>query len=307
MGFLRSTLRVLSDVTSLGGTARIRHWTDRHRELLELYQRIRADIESENSGLVSAVAELKRNVATATKLLGKAAKILDPLGEGQRALNSAAGLRGTGRPNREITQVNAPRNTLPKELAITAAGVGVGTGTAFASWGVVQGVAHASTGTAMAAIHGAAAANAGWAWFGGGALAAGGGGMALGHIILPGIGTATAVTVSSVIAHREANRLSEMCREVEGANSANQHSLATLKSHASQVRDWERRLEREYELLKKVVQETGSRLFPLGFVNRFWRWCRVRLGGQYYHRHELYFVDQLDSAVTGFLDAFRSL
>jgi len=64
----------------------------------------------------------------------------------------------------------------------------------------------------MAPLHGAAAANAGWAWLGGGALAAGGGGMALGHLILPGIGTAVAVTASSVLSHREAFVTSLACR-----------------------------------------------------------------------------------------------
>lgn len=35
----------------------------------------------------------------------------------------------------------------------------------------------------------------------------GGGGMALGHFVLPGIGTAVAVAVSSTLSHREANRI----------------------------------------------------------------------------------------------------
>ena len=42
----------------------------------------------------------------------------------------------------------------------------------------------ASTGTAISALSGAAAANAALAWLGSGALAAGGGGMAAGHALL---------------------------------------------------------------------------------------------------------------------------
>jgi hypothetical protein len=307
VGFLRSTFQVLGDVTSLGGTARIRYWTDRQRKLLEVYQRIRTEIDGENIGLLRAVAELKRKVVVATKVLRKAGKMLDPLGQGQRALNSILKLGVDGRPNSVITRFGAPEDINSKELAITAAGLGVGTGAAFASWGAVQVLAHASTGTAMAALHGAAAANAGWAWFGGGALAAGGGGMALGHIILPGVGTAVAVTFSSVLSHREANRLSDICEEVEAANSINQRLLTTLKSNAGKIREWDRRLETEYEMLKKAVREARKRLFPFGLISRFRRTCRAWLGGEYYRPHEQYFVDRLDSAVIRFLDAFRNV
>lgn len=67
---------------------------------------------------------------------------------------------------------------------------GVGTGVAVAALGptAAMGVATtfgvASTGTAISALHGAAATNAALAWLGGGTLATGGGGMAAGSAIL---------------------------------------------------------------------------------------------------------------------------
>ena len=69
-------------------------------------------------------------------------------------------------------------------------GAGVGAGVAVAALGptAAMGVATsfgvASTGTAIAALHGAAAYNAALAWLGGGALALGGGGMAAGEVFL---------------------------------------------------------------------------------------------------------------------------
>lgn len=53
-----------------------------------------------------------------------------------------------------------------------------------AAMGVATTFGVASTGTAIAALHGAAATNAALAWLGGGALVAGGGGMAAGHAFL---------------------------------------------------------------------------------------------------------------------------
>jgi len=67
---------------------------------------------------------------------------------------------------------------------------GVGTGVAVITLGptVAMGIATtfgvASTGTAISTLSGAAATNAALAWLGGGAIAAGGGGMAAGNIIL---------------------------------------------------------------------------------------------------------------------------
>lgn len=75
----------------------------------------------------------------------------------------------------------------------TGAGVigAVGAGTAYSA---VAALGAASTGTLISSISGAAATNATLAWLGGGALAAGGGGIALGTIVLGGIGVIPAVS-----------------------------------------------------------------------------------------------------------------
>ena len=72
-------------------------------------------------------------------------------------------------------------------------------------------------------------------------------------------------------------------------------------------REWERRLEAEYEVLKNAVREARRRLFPLGFISRLWRLCRVWFGGEYYQLNDKCFVDRLDSAVIRFLDAFQNV
>ena len=51
-------------------------------------------------------------------------------------------------------------------------------------WGIATTFGVASTGTAISTLSGAAATNAALAWLGGGALAAGGGGMAAGEAFL---------------------------------------------------------------------------------------------------------------------------
>lgn len=80
------------------------------------------------------------------------------------------------------------KNAVGKEVGAGAAGAGVGIAVAAmgptAAMGVATTFGVASTGTAISTLSGAAATNAALAWLGGGALAAGGGGMAAGELFL---------------------------------------------------------------------------------------------------------------------------
>lgn len=64
----------------------------------------------------------------------------------------------------------------------------------------------ASTGTAISGLSGAAAWNATLAWLGGGSLAAGGGGMALGTVVLGGIAIAPALLVGGFVVGGEGEK-----------------------------------------------------------------------------------------------------
>jgi hypothetical protein len=209
MGFLGTTWRVVQCVTSLGGTELIRCQEERRAELIREYEVIRSRIGEQNTVLIAEIREIKKQVRIARRKLKRAARLL-------RHFNLEVGrskgpTSGTDllRKSQTLTPRKASQSRIDPDLA-TLAGAAAGTAVAATSWGVVQIVGHAATGTAMIGLHGAAAANAGWAWFGGGSLAAGGGGVAAGHLVLPGIGTAIAVAVSSVVSYNEANKLSEL-------------------------------------------------------------------------------------------------
>jgi CHAD domain-containing protein len=79
----------------------------------------------------------------------------------------------------------------------SAAATGAATG--YGAVGLVGLFGTASTGAAISGLAGAAATNATLAWLGGGALATGGGGMALGSIILGGIAVGPALAVGGFV------------------------------------------------------------------------------------------------------------
>lgn len=71
----------------------------------------------------------------------------------------------------------------------------------------------ASTGTAISSLSGAAASNAILAWLGGGSLAAGGGGIAMGSVVLGGITVGPALLISGLIVSSKAEKaLTEAAR-----------------------------------------------------------------------------------------------
>ena len=87
-------------------------------------------------------------------------------------------------------------------IGVTAVSAGVLAG--IASYSGVSMLASASTGTAIATLSGAAAKNATLAWFGGGSLATGGGGMAAGTLTLGGVVIGPALAVAGHLYKKKA-------------------------------------------------------------------------------------------------------
>lgn len=111
-----------------------------------------------------------------------------------------------------------------KEVSVGAAvllgglgGAAIGTAGGFAAAGAttaaVMALGTASTGTAIASLSGVAATNATLAALGGGALAAGGGGMALGSAILGGATLGVGLLVGGVIFSVTGSKLSDKADE----------------------------------------------------------------------------------------------
>ena len=85
-----------------------------------------------------------------------------------------------------------------------------------AATNIAKTIGIASTGTAIKALSGAAARNAMLAWFGGGALSAGGGGMALGSIILGGITIGPTVLMAGLMLKKQGEKAMTEAKRVEG-------------------------------------------------------------------------------------------
>ncbi|MCR5373683.1 MAG: hypothetical protein K6E41_09545 [Solobacterium sp.] len=147
-----------------------------------------------------------------------------------------------------------------KDAGIGAAGIGLGAGVVALGPAAAMGVATtfgvASTGTAIAALHGVAATNAALAWLGGGALAAGGGGIIAGQALLSLAGPvgwaiagiAFASSGIALLANRTNKTNMENIFVLVSKRDVKSYNLATLE-----LKERIKRIEQESQLIHEAI------------------------------------------------------
>ena len=158
-------------------------------------------------------------------------------------------------------------------LSSGIAGVGTGALLGWGTYGGVMALGSASTGAAIAGLSGAAATNATLAWLGGGAIAAGGGGMALGTMVLGGIVAGPALLVAGGIfsskAKEKLNNAYSNLAKAEKIESDIENGIVELnyiKATANQVMNILNRVRRyssiaNSEMIKIVMHKTNWDIF----------------------------------------------
>ena len=115
-------------------------------------------------------------------------------------------LKGCHLDKQELAAMREMSSMAASMLGGLVTGAGAGALTAFGAYGATMAFGAASTGTAIASLSGAAATNATLAFLGGGALAAGGGGMALGSVVLGGAVAGPALAILGGIMNASASK-----------------------------------------------------------------------------------------------------
>jgi hypothetical protein len=294
---------VFQDVTSLGGTYQARNLRERVEQEKTRHEEILAQIKLDECLVRAHIVAIGIQLQAAAGTLDRAHALLNPIG-GRRKARVDVQHFDDGLARR-ATNVDLERFTSEYRSFLQAATAAGGGGTAAAGlWGAVQILGHASTGAAMASLHGAAATSAGWAWFGGGSLAAGGGGMALGHIVLPGVGTAIAVGFSAVLSYREAGQLRTALKEIEIANHTNLAVMRGTSEARAKYSEGEQKLTREAASLAAAVLIVDRKLRRFRFLSDVIRRIRFYFFGYYYTATDMEQVVELERAVDGFMAAF---
>ena len=137
----------------------------------------------------------------------------------------------------------------PQDAAGVIGVVGTGAAASSSTLGLVGLLGTASTGTAISSLSGAAATNATLAWLGGGPLAAGGGGVAAGTLVLSGITVAPTLVVGGFyLASKGEKALTEARRYEKSCNT----QVAKLNTLGEFLKKLEWRIEEFQDLAKKL-------------------------------------------------------
>ncbi len=128
--------------------------------------------------------------------------------------------------------------------AIGAAAAGYG-----GAMSLTTSVGVASTGTLIGGLSGAAAWNATLAWLGGGSLAAGGGGMALGSLVLGGITVGPAVLIGGFVLAGEGEKALTKAWEY---NAEVNTAIAQIESAKDFIQQVKRRIIELMDLLQSI-------------------------------------------------------
>jgi hypothetical protein len=172
-----------------------------------------------------------------------------------------------------------------------AKGTAVGTATGLGSWALVSAFGTASTGTAIGGLSGIAAHNAAMAWFGGGALAVGGGGMAVGVFVLGGI-VALPVLVTTIAAgykkaNRRANELRGILDELRSRMDICKRFLQEIDPVAQRADSIYTELNRSGTIFEAQLQSLLRRVYPFNIFSRLWRSVRCLATGHYFAAQEI--------------------
>jgi hypothetical protein len=135
-------------------------------------------------------------------------------------------------PTIELTQV---RVSALRAVGAVAGGLTSGAGAGAAAYAAVGAFAAASTGTPIAALSGAAATNATLAFLGGGAIASGGGGVALGTAVLGGLVAAPVLVASAAFLSWHGRSARRTQREIATSLDTAESEFALTEQRASAV------------------------------------------------------------------------
>lgn len=170
--------------------------------------------------------------------------------------------------NHSIAEMKKTALEATSVLGSGVTGIGAGVLLGWGTYGGIMALGTASTGTAIAGLSGVAATNATLAWLGGGAIAAGGGGMALGTAVLGGIIAGPALLIAGGIFGAKAkekldNAYSNMAevRRIVAEIDVAKEQLTSINANANQIYSLLNKLssvlqKSNYALERIVINET---------------------------------------------------
>lgn len=154
----------------------------------------------------------------------------------------------------ELKEVSVGAGVLLGGLGGAALGTAGGFAAAGATTAAVMAFGTASTGTAIASLSGAAATNATLAALGGGAIAAGGGGIALGTTILGATTLGMGLLVGGIIFNLTGSKLSDKANQAMEQMKKAEEEINQIRLYLVELADTEAKFEKTLSAVDRVYR-----------------------------------------------------
>ncbi|MFC7371107.1 hypothetical protein ACFQPF_05410 [Fictibacillus iocasae] len=271
MGFMKNVL-------SFGASGRIESKIEELEDLQYDYQRLHERMEFKRAEVNDALERVIEVKVQGVASLKKISSISVNLKAKDREMMRQQVSFSQGEVNFSAIETTISAG----ELAINASkGMSAGVGTALGAWALVSTYGAASTGTAIAGLTGAAATNATLAWFGGGALAAGGGGMAAGTAMLGGVIALPALALAGVFSHIQANKkigeIEKQMTKIVKAMDQVKGNLLKLELIEERSGELAVSLEKAISAYDQEFAKTYLEIYPVAYYSKTVKWIRKNI------------------------------
>ncbi len=251
-----ATSGVIGATSAVSGASKMKKASDIKQTAENIYDMARDDFDKKEAKANEALEKLGRTKLDSWELLANYVTVVDKIThidfDDKLSLDGSLKLDANELKNIKILAMSVTDVLKGGAAALTGGQlVGFATSTGFTS------IATASTGTAIASLHGAAASNAALAALGGGAKAVGGLGMAGGASVLSALTLAPAMAIGGMFINgkgkqslKNANEIKDKAEELSAQLDVAGKELVKLKNLANKIC---KALEKNNELFRKYL------------------------------------------------------
>ncbi len=293
---------VLMNIVSIGGHARLRDAVHRYEDTYDLYALEFNDFVDHYAALIDNLNALGRKTKQSMTVLQRCQQLLEMPIHFEISSPTAHQFDQTlYQIRRYATGVDSSEST----GVVLMEGSTIGGLAAVGSWSLVSMLGSASTGAAISGLYGAAATNATLAWFGGGALAAGGGGVAAGAMTLGAIVAAPLVAYTVFKTHSKASEVEAQISEIDYERALTRDNDTRITTSLTLCTTQLQQLTHSHDRLSYVERTARQQLYPHGIWSRLSRKLRRLIGKSHISAAEAQILARLNQEVEIFCAAFN--
>lgn len=293
---------LIKKVVTFGASGRIDKKRDEFEELCNRYERCCIIMEEKKNSTNIVLQKIVDTKVDSLKSLKQISKITKNINCNDREIFFSK----AGKDYQKNDFDRIEETITAGEIAMnTTKGLSTGISTALGAWALVSTTGLASTGTAIAGLSGAAATNATLAWFGGGAIAASGGGMAAGTLVLGGIVAIPALAITGVFSHLSANKkikkLEEEMLQIIVSIDQTENNILRLALLDKRSEELYISLKKSQQIFDNEFKSVYKRIYPLGVLTKLYKVIRKRItGGKYFTLQDTKEISYLGGLASDF-------